>query len=211
MYFGERAILASRNDTMDTINMAVTENMPGEKVTLLSTDSADINDADGLHTIPAEYLHSLNPSGLPPSQLELKVGAPIMLLRNIDPARGLCNGTRLIVVHIGQYMLRVRLANKPDALIELIPRFTLSTLESDMPFMLTKKQFTVKLCFPMAINKSQGQSLKYVGVGLRHPPFMHGQLYVTLSRVTSLSGVSILLPENINTTNNVVYSELLLN
>ncbi|CAO3684804.1 unnamed protein product [Rhizopus microsporus] len=179
---------------MDTINMAVTENMPGEKVTLLSTDSADINDADGLHTIPAEYLHSLNPSGLPPSQLELKVGAPIMLLRNIDPARGLCNGTRLIVVHI-----------------ELIPRFTLSTLESDMPFMLTKKQFTVKLCFPMAINKSQGQSLKYVGVGLRHPPFMHGQLYVTLSRVTSLSGVSILLPENINTTNNVVYSELLLN
>ncbi|CEG85021.1 hypothetical protein RMATCC62417_18756 [Rhizopus microsporus] len=167
--------------------MAVPEKIPGEKVTLLSTDSADINDADGLHTIPAEYLHSLNPSGLPPSQLELKVGAPTMLLRNIDPARGLCNGTRLIVVYIGQYMLRVRLANKPDAPIELIPRFTLSTLESDMPFMLTKKQFPVKLCFTMTINKSQGQSLKYVGVDLRRPPFMHGQLYVALSRATSLS------------------------
>jgi hypothetical protein len=48
VYFGERAILASRNDTMDSI--------PGEKVTLLSTDSADINDAGGLHTIPTECL-----------------------------------------------------------------------------------------------------------------------------------------------------------
>ncbi|CEI96684.1 hypothetical protein RMCBS344292_10841 [Rhizopus microsporus] len=51
--------------------MVALENMPGEKVTLLSTDSADINDADGLHTIPAEYLQSLNPSDLHPSQLEL--------------------------------------------------------------------------------------------------------------------------------------------
>ncbi|CEI98201.1 hypothetical protein RMCBS344292_12316 [Rhizopus microsporus] len=89
--------------------------MSGEKVVLLSTDTADINDADGLHTIPAEYLQSLDPSDLPPLQLEQKVGAPVMLLGNIDPARGLCNGTRLIVMHIGQYMLRGRLANNPDA------------------------------------------------------------------------------------------------
>ncbi|KAG1176168.1 hypothetical protein G6F71_003586 [Rhizopus microsporus] len=71
VYFGERTILACRNDRVDAINMVALENMPGEKVTLLSTDSADINDADGLHTIPAEYLQSLNPSDLHPSQLEL--------------------------------------------------------------------------------------------------------------------------------------------
>ena len=62
----------------------------------------------------------------------------------------------------------------------------------------------------MTINKSQGQSLKHVGVDLRQPPFMHGQLYVALSRVTSLSGISVLLPESSNTTNNAVYPELLL-
>jgi hypothetical protein len=56
VYFGERAILASRNDTVDTINEVVLDKMPGEKVTLLSTGLADINDADGLHTVPAEYL-----------------------------------------------------------------------------------------------------------------------------------------------------------
>ena len=79
-----------------------------------------------------------------------------------------------------------------------------------MPFMPSRKQFPVKLCFAMTINKSQRQSLKYVGVDLRCPPFMHGQLYVALSRVTSLCGVSVLLPENTDTTHNVVYSELLL-
>ncbi|ORE14604.1 hypothetical protein BCV71DRAFT_186982, partial [Rhizopus microsporus] len=56
----------------------------------------------------------------------------------------------------------------------------------------------------------QGQSLKLVGVDLRQPPFMHGQLYVALSRATSLSGISVLLPESSNTTNNAVYPELLL-
>ncbi|KAG1179849.1 hypothetical protein G6F70_002138 [Rhizopus microsporus] len=209
-YFGERAILATRNDTVGRINEVILDKMHSEKVTLLSTDSADINEADSLHSVPAEYLHSLNPTCLPPSKLELKVGAPIMLLRNIDPARDLCNGARLIVVHTSQYLLRVRLAHKPDAPTETIPRFTLSSQEGDMPFMLTRKQFLVKLCFAMTINKPQGQSLKYVGVDRRQPSFMHGKLYVALSRATSLSGISVLLPEGSNATTNVVYPELLL-
>ncbi|CEI98579.1 hypothetical protein RMCBS344292_12685 [Rhizopus microsporus] len=44
-YFGERAILATRNDTVGRINEIVLNKMPGKKVTLLSTDSADINEA----------------------------------------------------------------------------------------------------------------------------------------------------------------------
>ena len=106
-------------------------------------------------------------------------------------------------------MLQARLANKSDGPLEFIPRFTLSTQEGESPFTL-RKQFPVKLCFAMTINKSQGQSLKYVGVDLRQPSFMYGQLYVVLSRVTSLSGIPVLLPESSNTTNNVVYPELLL-
>ncbi|CEG75112.1 Putative PIF1 [Rhizopus microsporus] len=107
-------------------------------------------------------------------------------------------------------MLKVRLANKPDDPLELIPRFTLSTQEGELLFTLARKQFPVKLCFAMTINKSQGQSLKYVGVDLIQSSFIHGQLYVALSRIASLSGISVLLPESSNTTNNVVYPELLL-
>ena len=91
-----------------------------------------------------------------------------MLLRNIDPTRGLCNDTRLVVIRIGSYMFQARLANKPGGSLELIPRFTLSTQEGESSFTL-RKQFPVKLCFAMTINKSQGQSLKHVGVDLRQP------------------------------------------
>ena len=42
-----------------------------------------------------ELLNSINCSGLPPHKLILKVGVPVMLLRNIDQSSGLCNGTRL--------------------------------------------------------------------------------------------------------------------
>ncbi|CEG79904.1 hypothetical protein RMATCC62417_14314 [Rhizopus microsporus] len=133
-----------------------------------------------------------------------------MLLRITDPARGLYNGIRMIVVRIGSYILQARLTNKPDGPLELIPRFMFSTQEGELPFVLTRKQFPIRLCFAMTINKSQGQTLKCVGIDLRRSSFMHGQLYVALSRVTSLSGISALLPESSNTTNNAVCPELLL-
>jgi ATP-dependent exoDNAse (exonuclease V) alpha subunit len=64
----------------------------------------------------------------------------------------------------------------------------------------------------MTVNKSQGQSLSTVGVDLRTSAFTHGQLYVALSRVTTLAGLTLLFSENDNqeTTDNVVYPEVLL-
>jgi len=98
-----------------------------------------------------------------------------------------------------------------DRLIRLLPRIKLTTSEEDLPFILERTQFPVRLCFAITVNKSQGQSRDQVGVDLRTPAFSNGQLYVALSRVTSLDGLTLLPSEQTSTqTDNVVYPEVLL-
>ena len=54
-----------------------------------------------------------------------------------------------------------------------------------------RKQFPVKLAFAMTINKSQGQTLPFVGIYLRDYCFAYGQLYVALSRVNRRENIKI--------------------
>ena len=49
---------------------------------------------------PEEMLHTLTPSGLPPHVLRLRVGHPVMLLRNMDVANGRTNGKVFTVVKV---------------------------------------------------------------------------------------------------------------
>lgn len=95
-YFQERAILAPTIEMVDTINEHMCSLMPGTPVDYYSCDSvckskedADMNER--LYT--TEFLNTISSSGLPQHKLSLKVGCPIMLLRNIDQSAGLCNGT----------------------------------------------------------------------------------------------------------------------
>ena len=103
-----------------------------------------------------------------------------MLLRNLDAKRGMCNGTRLIISRMAKRVLESRKSLgefKGEA--RVIPRATIDySKSSGLPFTLSRLQFPVKLAFGMAINKSQGQSLQYVGIVLTNPVFSHGQLYV---------------------------------
>ncbi|KAG5565504.1 hypothetical protein RHGRI_001408 [Rhododendron griersonianum] len=77
---------------------------------------------------------------------------------------------------------------------------------------MKRRQFPIKLAFSMTINKSQGQTLKNVGLYLPNSCFSHGQLYVVLSRVTSPRGLKILIvnkpgmPDDV--TQNIVYNEI---
>ena len=146
----------------------------------------------------------------------MKPGCPLILLRNLASAKGLCNGARMVLLQAMGRVLEVQLiGGDHNGEVALIPRVTLtpSARNSNHAFVLRRRQFPVKLVFAMSINKAQGQSFKHVGVDLRVPVFSHGQLYVALSRATSKSRIKVLLPrDNLVSckTTNIVYPEVLL-
>src|SRR5438552_7752201 len=73
---------------------------------LFASYSADkIIDQENADNYASEYLNTINLSSLPPHLLKLKVGAAVILLRNLSPSTGLCNGMRLCVVWISQRVI----------------------------------------------------------------------------------------------------------
>ena len=118
-----------------------------------------------------------------------------MLLRNVNPTEGLCNGTRLIYRELCQHTISAKIVSGPHKGKKVfILRITLQTSNSEkngIPFIRT--QFPIRLCFATTINKSQGKIILYVGIYLRESIFSHEQLYVALSRVRSSNIVKVLV------------------
>ncbi|CAF2815474.1 unnamed protein product [Rotaria sp. Silwood2] len=92
-----RTILCPKNEHSLLVNDEVLQRLPGKEIVYTSVDDVECEDGDDVTNYPTEFLNSLTPSGMPPHKLKLKIGAIVMLLRNLDVQQGLCNGTRLIV------------------------------------------------------------------------------------------------------------------
>ena len=210
-----RIILCPKNEHCLLVNEEVLQRLPGTEKLYTSIDDMECDEGDEISNYPTEFLNSLTPSGMPPHKLRLKIGAIVMLLRNLDVHQGLCNGVRLIVRRLFSHTIDCEIvtgSNKQNRV--LIPRITLTPSDTFLPFKLRRHQFPVRLSFAMTINKSQGQTFDRLGLLLPQPVFSHGQLYVAFSRVHSLDSIKVkIITKEKNTdkckTKNIVFKEIL--
>ena len=180
-----RVIVTPRNDESLKVNDLVFDRHHGQAHVYYSADVAKCpDDPDEAVNYSPELLHSMTPTGLPPHKLTLKVGCIVMLLHNLNPARGICNGRRLHVVQLARHSVCAEiLTGDKRGNVVLIPRILLRPSDTNMPFILNRTQLPLRLAYCMTINKAEGQTFDKVGLYLPDTCFSPGQLYVALSRV----------------------------
>ena len=208
----KRAILAGTNADVDDINERCLAKLDEDPAIVYSADSTV--DKDIQHRFQTDYLNTLNASGIPPHKLHLKENCIVMLTRNLNKIRGLCNGTKLLVLEIKQRLLRCKILGGDHGGREvLIPRILLRPQDTRQPCEWQRLQFPLKVAYAMTISKSQGQSLDRAGIYLWSPVFTHGQLYVASSRTGSPDSTiyAVRSPDGMDPfiTKNIVFREIL--
>jgi ATP-dependent DNA helicase PIF1 len=130
-----------------------------------------------------------------PTCLELKEGAQVILLTNLDVALGLVNGSVGTVLKCYDNCVDVQFAcgpqiietnkwevkqNEYDSLTGMMKKVTLAS----------RSQIPLKLAWSITIHKSQGSTLDRAEIDVSEA-FAAGQVYVALSRVRNLRSLKI--------------------
>lgn len=166
--------LCSHTREADEINNGKLNNLQGEERCYDSTDSDSHLSAQ---------LDTQTPVG---RRLVLKVGAQVMLLKNLSVSAGLVNGARGVVTHFEASLPYVKFRNKLYACKpEKFPVKTAGGLS------ISRTQIPLRLAWAFSIHKSQGLTLDCVEMALGRV-FEAGQAYVALSRAQSLQTLRVL-------------------
>ena len=202
-----------KNVTVDMLNDTILRRLTGEEVSLHSvTRLANADDTHLKHLLTEEFLQSLTSPGVPNHNLKLKLNCLCLVMRNISIEDRIMNNTKVIIREISRKFITV------ETLLEhkqiLLPRITFRFTLPRSGLTIERKQFPLRLCYAITVNKSQGQTLRKVCFDIREHPFAHGQLYVGTSRIKNRNDILILTrADHIHNeralTKNIVYTELL--
>ncbi|KAM3965684.1 pif1 DNA helicase [Aphomia sociella] len=166
--------LCSHTNDSKMINDSKLADLEGDEKIFSSQDSENATKMLDMQTVA-------------PSKLILKVGAQVMLLKNINVNAGLVNGARGVIVRFEEGMPVVRFKNKKE--------YTAKTerwyVKNSNGSLLCRRQVPLNLAWAFSIHKSQGLTLDCVEMSLSKI-FEAGQAYVALSRAQSLDTLRVL-------------------
>ncbi|XP_022823015.1 ATP-dependent DNA helicase PIF1 [Spodoptera litura] len=166
--------LCSHTNDSKMINDSKLSDLDGEEKIFTSQDSDNATKLLDMQTIA-------------PSKLLLKVGAQVMLLKNVNVNAGLVNGARGVVVRFEEGFPVVRFKNKK----EYTARTERWYVKNSNGSLLCRRQVPLNLAWAFSIHKSQGLTLDCVEMSLSKI-FEAGQAYVALSRAQSLDTLRVL-------------------
>ncbi|KAG5589970.1 hypothetical protein H5410_040484 [Solanum commersonii] len=127
-YLQQRAILAPTLDMVESNQYMITLNHNPEKSYLRSDKicRSDHTYSALEHVHTPEFFNNIKCSGVPNHSITLKVGVPVMFLRNIDQSAGLCNGTRLIVTKLGNQVIEAKVhINKKTKKVQITLKYAI--------------------------------------------------------------------------------------
>lgn len=130
--------------------------------------------------------------------LQLKEGAQVVLLKNDKDARWV-NGTVGKIEELSENEIKVRIGEivytlEKESWEEIVYEYDHDTQKVSSRVASSFTQFPIRLAWALTIHKSQGQTYESVALDLTTATFAAGQLYVALSRCTSLEGLYLKMP-----------------
>jgi len=179
-------LLFPKNAEVDMINTANLKALKGIRPFMAGFKSSGKTKTDLTGEAFLRAVAALDKDAMYRSKLELAVGAQVMLIKNLDMAGGLVNGSRGVVV---------RFAEKGEPVVEFLNGREVQMSLQEWPIDgypgVTRTQYPLRLAWACTIHKAQGATLDSALIDIGLGVFEVGQAYVALSRVKSLDSLFV--------------------